>query len=689
VPSPTRGAALRGRRLELHELEAVLRDARSGRSRVLVVRGEAGMGKTALLDHVIASAAPARVVHTAGAEAETEIAYAALQQLCAPLLDHLEALPQPQRAALSTAFGLGPGEPPTALVVGLAVLGLFAEAASDRALVCVVDDAQWLDRMSEVVLTFVARRLEAESVALVFGARDTDGPDTLADLPALRLEGLGAADARALLDTALTVPIDDQVRERIVAETRGNPLALLELPRDRTAEELAFGFGTYGGTGVSNAVEEGFVRRIDALPDATRLLLVTAALEPVGDTTLLWRALERLGLGPEAAEPAEAAELVEIGHRIRFRHPLVRSAAWRSADPATLREVHRVLADVTDPAQEPDRRAWHRAHATVGPDEKVATELERSADRALARGGRAAAAAFLERAAELTPDPKTRATRLLAAARARFAAGALGDVPGLLAAAELGPLEPIQRAEVERLRATVTFALSHSRESGPALLEAARRLEDLDPAAARETYLNALGAAIEAGRLGGDDLARAARAARSVTPGDEPAGLMLTGLSTWVLDGHAAAVAPLRRALAAIRTDDDLRLVWLAAMVVHEVWDDVAWDDLTRRAVRAARASGAMSLLPDALVFRAGPEVAAGRFTEASDLLDEAATLLYATGQPSNPAARLTLAAHRGDAREATELIDLTIRTAEPGAQGRLLGLALYARGQLFGGLGR
>ncbi|MFC0070431.1 BREX system ATP-binding domain-containing protein, partial [Umezawaea endophytica] len=440
---------LRGRRREQEALDDLLRDVRSGRSRVLVLRGEAGAGKSALLDHLTGHARAGRVVRAAGVEPETEIAYSALQHLCAPLLDHLDRLPEPQRAALATAFGLSSGTPPEALLVGLAVLGLLAEAAADQPLVCVVDDVQWLDRMSEVILTFVARRLDAESVALVCAARSPGDEEILTGLPELRVDGLPVADARALLDSVLPGPVDDRVRDRIVAETRGNPLALLELPHGLTSAELAFGFGTPSTTPVVSRVEEGFRRRVAALRDDARLLLLAAAVEPVGDVTLLWRALDRLGVGPEAAEAAEAAGLVEFGARVRFRHPLVRSASHGSAEAADLRAVHRALAAVTDPEQDPDRRAWHRAHAALGPDEDVAAELERSADRALARGGRAAAAAFLERAAELTPDPKTRAVRALAAARARFDSGSHAAATELLAAAELGPLDPLGRAGVE------------------------------------------------------------------------------------------------------------------------------------------------------------------------------------------------------------------------------------------------
>ncbi|MBQ1020072.1 AAA family ATPase [Micromonospora sp. D93] len=688
MPSYTEGSALRGRRRERDTLDRLLRDVRAGHSRVLVLRGEAGAGKSALLDYLSEHASAGRVTRAAGVEPESEIAYSALQQLCAPLLGHLDGLPEPQRLALATAFGLSPGDPPEGLLIGLAVLGLLAEAAAEQPLVCIVDDVQWMDRMSEVILTFVARRLDEESIALVFASRSPGDEQILRSLPELRVDGLPAAEARALLDSVLPGPVDDRVRDRIVAETRGNPLALLELPRGLTPAELAFGFGGQAAAPLASRMEEGFRRRITALPANTRQLLLAAAVEPVGDVTLLWRALQRLGVGPDAAAPAEAAGLVEFGARVRFRHPLVRSAAWRLAEADELREVHRVLAEATDPDQNPDRRAWHRAHAAVGPDEEVAAELECSAGRALARGGRSAAASFLERAVALTPDPKSRAARALGAARARLDAGELNQVPDLLAAAELGPLEPLQRAGVERLRAQVAFALNPGRAAGPPLLAAAGRLRELDRASARTTYLSAVGAAVHAGRLADGDLRRAVEAARGLPAGDDPAGLFLTGLTAWTLDGYAHAVPYLRRALETMTADENLHLLWLAGPVAHEVWDAAAWFRLTEQAVGFARATGALSLLPTALAFRSGALVFAGRLVDAAGLLDEADALGQATGMAMHPSASLTLAAHRGRELPAMELIDATVKDADARGEGRLLGLAGYARAVLANGLG-
>jgi DNA-binding CsgD family transcriptional regulator len=693
------GPDLRGRRRECETLDRLLREVRAGTSRVLVLRGEAGVGKTSLLEFLAERASGTRVIRASGVESESEIAYSALQQLCSPLLEGIDALPEPQRDALATAFGLTAGPPPQALIVGLAVLGLLSEAAAERPLVGIIDDAQWVDRMSEVVLTFVARRLEAESVGLVFAARHPGDDRLLVGLPELRVLGLAEADARALLDSVLTAPVEPGVRDRIIAETRGNPLALIELPRGLTAAELAFGFGGHMGVTLANRLEQGFQRQIMELPPDTRRLLLTAAVEPVGDVTLLWRALERLGVSLDAAASAEAVGLIELGARVRFRHPLVRSAAWRSADGDEVRTVHHALAEAIDPTIDPDRRAWHRAHAAIAPDEQVAAELERSADRALARGGRSAAASFLERAAELTPDPTARGARLVAAAQARFDAGSPRLVPELLAAAELMPIDASQRAHAERMRAQVAFAVNPGREAGPLLLAAATRLEELDPTAARHTYLSAIGAAVHAGRLGGDALhraattARRAEAARSESRGDAPPettfDLLLAALTSWALDGYAAAAPELQRALAEFTDDESLSLLWLGAPVAHEIWDDAAWFALSERAVAFARATGTLGLLPTALAFRAGTLAYAGRFADAIYVFDEADVAEQTSGLAPRPSGRVALAAFRGRESEAIELITTVARDATARGEGRLLASTAYARAVLYNGLSR
>ncbi|MEU8817351.1 LuxR family transcriptional regulator [Actinoplanes sp. NPDC048796] len=724
----TAGRELRGRQREQHELDRVLREVRDGRSRALVLRGEAGTGKTALLKYLDGEAerdGDVRVLRTAGVESESEIAYSALQRLCAPLIGELDRLPEPQRAALRVAVGLSVGETPELLVLGMATLGLLS--AHGRPVVALVDDVQWLDRLSGLILAFVARRLTTEPVALVFGARDPAPEPILTDLPEIKVGGLSETEAGALLDSVLTGPVDARVRDRILAETRGNPLALLELTRGLSAAELAFGFGGGGAAPLEGRVEAGFRRRIVALPAAARMALVTAAVEPVGDVLLLRRALDRLGLSPEAVAPAEIDGLVEIGTAVRFAHPLVRSAAWRSADAAALREVHRALAEATDGDRDPDRRAWHRAHATAGPDQEVAAELERSAGRALARGGRSAAAAFLERAAELTRDQRRRGGLLVDAAVTRAHAGSYAQVPDLLAAAEIGPLSDLDRARVERLRAQVAFAVTHGRESGPALLAAAIRLRDLDPVAARDTFLSAIGAALYAGRRGLDDLRRAARAARDAGDAraardahdagaarDARAGagdllgagsarldairaeldgpsfrdLLLAGLTAWVLDGREEALPLLARALDAMTEPDDLSLIWLASPVAHELHRMDLAHRMSERAVAFARDTGALSLLPTALALQARSLMDAGRFADAERLLDELEAAVRHTGGAVTQPTGLVLAAYRGHERAALDLIEAQLRDADAGDDGRRHTMATYAKAVLYNGLG-
>ena len=497
----TRPTSLTARDAERLTLDRLLGAVRDGESRVLVLRGEAGVGKSALLEYMVGSASGCRVLRAEGVELEMELAYASLHQLCAPVLERRDHLPDPQRDALATAFGLSAGPPPDRFVVGLAVLGLLTECAEEQPLVCVVDDAQWLDQASALTLAFVARRLFAEPVGMVFGVREPSDVQAFTGLENLPVAGLDEEDARALLDSALAERLDERVRDLVVAEARGNPLALLELPRGLTPGELAGGFGL-PDVSLPNKIEQSFLRRLEQLPGDTRRLMLMAAAEPLGDVTLLWRAAERVGLGPDAVAPAEAVDLLELGARARFRHPLVRSAIYRAATPSDRREAHRALAEATDPETDPDRRAWHRAHSAAGLDEGVADELERSADRARRRGGVAAMAAFLERAAELTPTPARRGARALAAAQAKLDAGALESAQTLLATAELTPLDELQRARLVRLRGQMVFAQQRGSDAPHRLLDAARRFEPLDAATARETYVEAFAAAIFAGREG-------------------------------------------------------------------------------------------------------------------------------------------------------------------------------------------
>jgi hypothetical protein len=504
---------------ERRVLDRIVNAVREGQSRVLVLRGEPGVGKTALLDYLSELAAGCQVAHIVGVQSEMELAFAGVHQLCAPLLDHLEVLPEPQCDALRTAFGISAGPPPDKFLIGLAVLGLLSEAAGQQPLICLVDDHQWLDRASAQTLGFVARRLEADPVALVFAARVPG--EELSGLPQLPVEGLPEADARALLESALVGKLDTRVKELIIAETRGNPLALLELPRGLTPEQLAGGFGLPGAVPLAGRIEESFRRQLDSLPAQPRRLLQLAAAEPSGDPLLVWRAAARLSIPLEAAIPVVQAGLVQFGARVRFRHPLMRSAAYRSASADDSREIHAALAEVTDPASDPDRLAWHRAAATAAPDEDVAAELERSAGRAQARGGLSAAAAFLERAMLLTPDPGRRAIRAIAAAEAKHQAGAPDVAAELLAMAEAGPLEELARARISLLRGQMAFSAGNSSDTPRLLIDAARHFEALDTRLARETYLEALSAALlghRTSQIGTLEIARAARGATAAPP---------------------------------------------------------------------------------------------------------------------------------------------------------------------------
>src|SRR4051794_15361945 len=507
---------LRGRLNECAALDRVLERARAGGSGVLVVRGEAGAGKSALLEYAREAAPDLRIARAVGVESETELAFAGLHQLCAPMLDRLDRLPDPQRTALGTAFGLTSGARQDRFLVGLAVLTLLADAAGEQPLVCFVDDAQWFDRASLQALAFVARRLLAEPVALIFATRDAK--DELTDLPELLVEGLGDSDARALLSAAVKGPLDERVRERILAESAGNPLALLELPRGPMSTDLAGGYAM-PDLSVSGRIEASFQQRLESLPVDTRRLALLAAAEPVGDAALLWRACAQLGIDADAAAPAEDSGLFELGGRVTFFHPLVRSAVYRTASSAERRAAHRAIGEAIDPDVDPDRRAWHRAHAAAGPDEDVAAELERSAERAKARGGLSAAAAFLERAATLTPEPSLRADRAIAAAQAKHEAGAAQSALDLLAIAEMGQRDGLRRASAARLRGRLAFAQRRGSDAPPLLLRAARRLEPLDPALARDTYLEALGTAISTGQR--ESLAQASEALRAL-PAPEP-----------------------------------------------------------------------------------------------------------------------------------------------------------------------
>ena len=680
-------------------LDRLLAEVRTGQGRVLVLRGETVVGKTALLDYLRQHASGFRVARVVAVESETEVAFAGLHQLCTPMLGHLDGLPGPQHDALATIFGLRAGETPDRLLVGLAVLGLLSAAAAERPLLCVIDDAHRLDQASARALAFVARRLPAEPVALVVAVREP-AEEHWGGLPLLRVEGLSDRDARALLDSVIPGRLDERVRDLIVAETRGNPLGLLDLPRGLSAAELAGGFGLPDALPVDGRVERCSLRRLESLPVTTRRLLLTAAAEPTGDVLLLERATGRLGVGTEAAAPAEAAGLIELGARVRFRHPLLRGAVYRAAPPPDRRAAHRALAEATDPGTDPDRRAWHRARAATSPDETVAGKLERWATRARTRGGPAAAAAFLQRAAELTPDPGRRAARALAAARAKFEAAAPDAAYELLATAQPCHLDEPRRAELARLRARMGFAERRGSDASRMLLEAANLLAPLDGAMARDTCLEALGAAIFAGRLGpGCAVQEVAAAARTAPPPrpPRPADQLLDAAVTRLTGSAATGVPPLRRALDAVRRDGARRGIGTigclacpvtAGPIAIELWDDQAWHELTSGAAGAARDNGELAVLPIALTYRAGVHIHAGEFGAAAGLIEEADAITAATGNPSWRYASLMLAAWQGAEDRALSLIEAAVQDATTRGEGRALGIAGYGTAVLYNGLG-
>ena len=687
-----------GRRQQFRALDGLVADVRAGHSRVLVVRGEPGIGKTALLGYAAATAQDFQVARAEGVESEIELPYAALHQLCGRVLDRLDVLPGPQREALGVAFGLRPGSAPDRFLVGLAVLGLLAEVAADRPLLYLVDDAQWLDQASARVLAFVARRVDAESVALIFGTRDPATAGDLAGLPGLDLTRLDDDDARALLASVIPGRLDERVRDRIIAESDGNPLALLELTHGVTTAELAGGFGLPGAGPLAGRIEKSFLCRITPLPETTRRLLLLAAADPVGDPALLWRAAGRLGITDEAAAPAEADRLLTVAARVTFRHPLVRSAVYQAAPAADRRLAHRAIAEATDAGTDPDHWAWHQAQAAPRPDEEIAAELERSASRAQARGGFAAAAAFLDRATALTPDAARRGARALAAAQAKFDAAAPDRALELLATAETAPLDELQRARVDMLRAQIAFGRP---DAAQLMLAAARRLEPLDAGLARQAYLEALGAAMSAGRLSGavgvQEVAAAISAAGRAGSSAQPPralDLLLDGLVTRFTEGYPAGVAPLRRGLRALvaqlrETGLTGREVGIPCGTSADLWDDDDWHELASRGVQLARHTGALISLPAGLTYQAGLLVFAGQFAAAAALLDEADAIAAATGNAKPGCVSPLLAALRCDEGQALEVIEACIRHATASGEGKSIGHAEYAAAVLYNGLGR
>jgi DNA-binding CsgD family transcriptional regulator len=692
-PSKTR---LLGRQSERETLDRLLDGAREARGAVLVLHGEAGVGKTRLLEYAAEAAEDFQDVRISGVEGEMELPFAAVQQLVSPFAELAEHLPDPQREALDVAFGLSGGPAPDRFLVGLATLGVLSEAAEDQPLLALVDDAQWLDDSSAQALAFVARRLAAERIGLLFASRGAC--DLFDGLPQLEVGPLGRVDSRALLESALPTRLDEHVLDRIVLETRGNPLALLEMPRGLTPVQLAGGFGLPATKTMPANIEESFTRRLAGLPYDARRLLLLASADSVGDPALLWRAAQELGIAESAVDTLEAEGLLEVGPRIVFRHPLVRSAVYGGAGVKERSAIHRALADATDPQIEPDRRAWHQGQATSMPDEDVAAELEHSAGRAQARGGLAAGAAFLARAADLTPGARRRSQRLLAAAGAKRDAGDLDGALGLVAGVDPGALDELGAGRVRLLEAQIALEQRRGADAGRLFLDAATRLQEVAPLLARDAFLEALGGVLTNDVVvdGGALVVAAAARAAPPPPGEEGCvEVLLHAYANRLIDGYASA-APLYAqtlglVLGAGPPDAEVG-PWLSLssardrnVLALELWDEEALHVLAARQVQLARDSGALGHLEYALSFLARSRIVAGELAGAASLLDEAALIAEATGNPKLVNAPLILAAWRGEEPEAAGMIDAS---SEDAIRRRWTSND-YARAVLYNGLGR
>lgn len=683
-----------GRGDEVRALDELLSAVCAGQSRTLILSGPPGIGKTALLEEAAARAADCRVVRIAGIESEMEFAYAALQLMCAAMWDDIDAIPVPQRTALRRAFGVDQGPAPDPFLVGLAALGLVSEAARHRPLVVLVDDHQWLDRGSRHVLAFVARRLVAESVAVVFATRTVG--DELRGLPETVVRGLRDSEAQTLLARHIDGPLDSRVRDQVIADAHGNPLALLELPRAVSRAELAGGFGTPGAPS-THSLEGALRRQIQDLPLPSRRLLALAAADPVGDPAVLWHASTILGIDAGAAAPALDADLFAITSRVVFRHPLIRSTAYRSVPMSDRQQIHAALAAVTDARLDPDRRAWHLGLATLAPDDDVADELERSASRVRARGGITAAAAFLERASELTSDPARRCDRAIAAASAKADAGLLDAANDLLKTVEGGYLTDLQRARADLVRAQLAMITSHGNDAAPLMLNAARRLESIDARLARETYLDAMSAALFAGRLapeGGSmlDVSEAASAATRVLSTPGPADLLLDGLATQYNAGFDKGFTTVCEALSrygdGMQVEEELRWMLLACLAASRVWDIERHISLSLRYLDIARASGALAHLPLALSSRFLPLMMTGDFDSAAEVALEMGAAIDAMGNSLSPYCAIVLAAWRGRRAELETLATSARVDAEHRGEGHGLTVIAWAEAVMANGRG-
>jgi DNA-binding CsgD family transcriptional regulator len=685
--------SLSGRQREQAALDQVRLDVRASRSRVLVVRGEPGIGKTALLDDFCRRARDVFVIRGVGIESESELAFAGLHQVCSQMPeDKLELLPQPQQEAIRVALGHSFASAPSPLLLGTAMLNYFADIAGKRPVIAVIDDAQWLDRATSQTLAFVARRLDTESVGLLFAVRERC--EQLQGLAELVVSGLATADAHQLLRSALLTPVDERVRERFIAETMGNPLAILELCR--TLTDLESASGLRDSRGLWARLEETFERRIETLSPAARSLSLIAAAEPLGDPILVWRAAELLDIPRATSDELENAGLLRMDARIVFRHPLVRSAVYRHAEPEARRCVHRALGEAINAALDPDRRAWHRALAAQGPDDEIAAELEQSAGRAARRGGLGAGAAFLERAVLLSEDAETRGQRALAAAEANLDAGQPGHADELLSIAKLVAQSELEVAQREVLEARLSYMRGRGRDAPALLLSAALRVDALGGSSTRNMYIPALAAALYAGRLsagpGVGDVAAAARASPT-HPRPGIRDLYIRTMATFLTDGHAAATPLAREMVATLRgrelsSPDDAAVLAAGHTLAALLWDDKAWVDLYSRALQLARNLGCLDVLPTALSGRVGCYVMEGEFAAAALLVHEGKELSDAVGIPVMPYPEVTLATY-GPPPVAFELIQAARHAAVERGEGLALTFCDMMEAILCNALGR
>jgi DNA-binding CsgD family transcriptional regulator/tetratricopeptide (TPR) repeat protein len=698
------GFGLINRVSETATLEALLDAVRHGLSGALVLRGQAGIGKTALLERAICSAPDFLAVRALGMECEMELGFAGLHQLVLPFLPHLDRLPVPQRDALGAAFGLIAVPPPARFQVGLATLTLLANAASEQPLLCIIDDAQWLDMESSEVLAFVARRLIADRIALLFAVREPAERRTgLTGLPELWIDGLHARDARRLLATVVGGPLAGQVSERIIAETEGNPLAILELTTELTPRELGSASLLPEPLPIGSRLQQRFVAQMRGLPADTQTFLLLAAAESSGDPVVVWRAARQLGLEQDAVAAAEAARLLVVGRQILFRHPLIRSAIYHSASAAERRRIHAALAAASDATIHPSRHAWHRAYAAMEPDEEVAAELAQAGKHAQRRGSHATAAALYSRAAELTPDHGVRADRFVAAARGSLIAGAPDRAQALLDEAMPGLEDPLQRAMAQSLEAGVRFALGQGGETALILLEAARSMAPLDVTLARQTLLGALEAAVYIQpATTGPVLREIAGEAKAIPqpPESPPSAVdfLLDGYAALITAGYPSGVPLLKQAIPRMLTEgldatDGLRWLGLVLLAAYDLFDDVAIHTLATRWVRLAREHAALTILPIALSYLGGAELTAGRLQECQALAEQSLEISASTGNPGmlGAAARgnAHLLAWRGNEAEARARAAAHMAYALERGQTSSVILAHYALTVLELGLGR